>query len=200
MLHRRQIAVIHVAKNRLGLDDATYRAVLKQYGGVSSARFLTRSAFLAVMRHFEACGFKTAQGAARVSGLMARENTAAQDAGNPKHATRSTKQETGDQKADPRFSRDGYLRHLAKWQALGVRPGMATAPQLAHIEALWDEMQWYWNHDGRGDRKAALSGLLQRLCGVQTLRFVSFDDAARVIDCLKGIQGRKEQGEERSTV
>ena len=58
-LSKKQKAVLHVAKGKLGLDEETYRDVLEAYGGVRSSTGLDYEGFLAVMRHFEACGFKS---------------------------------------------------------------------------------------------------------------------------------------------
>ena len=57
-LTKQQIAVIHVAKSKLALDDADYHAILEQYAGVSSSRELNETGFMAVMRRFEQLGFK----------------------------------------------------------------------------------------------------------------------------------------------
>lgn len=58
-LSKKQKAVLHVAKGKLGLDEETYRDVLEAYGGVRSSTGLDYEGFLAVMRHFEGCGFKS---------------------------------------------------------------------------------------------------------------------------------------------
>ena len=57
-LTRSQIAILHVARRELALDEDSYRAALLAHGGVSSARDLDYGGFRAVMRHFEACGFR----------------------------------------------------------------------------------------------------------------------------------------------
>lgn len=57
-----QKAVIHIAKQQLGLSDEDYRAALAGHGGVSSSRDLNRAGFLRVMKHFEACGFASRKG------------------------------------------------------------------------------------------------------------------------------------------
>lgn len=54
-----QLALIHVAKKELGLQDEDYRAILELYGGVSSAKFLTMAGFERVMAHLERLGFKS---------------------------------------------------------------------------------------------------------------------------------------------
>lgn len=38
---QRQLAKIHIAKKALGMDDDTYRAVLRKVGGVDSSKSLT---------------------------------------------------------------------------------------------------------------------------------------------------------------
>ncbi len=58
-MNNKQLAVIHVAKKQLGLDDEAYRASLLAHGGVDSARELDREGFQSVMKHFEASGFKS---------------------------------------------------------------------------------------------------------------------------------------------
>lgn len=57
-LTRKQIALIHVAKTRLGLDDDDYRAVLRGEAGVGSSRDLDNDGFDAVMARFRALGFR----------------------------------------------------------------------------------------------------------------------------------------------
>jgi hypothetical protein len=58
-LSRSQIAVIHVAKKQLALDDDSYRAVLNRFGGVDSAADLGLEGFENLMRHMSALGFKS---------------------------------------------------------------------------------------------------------------------------------------------
>jgi len=60
MLARSVLAKIHVAKKQLGLDDDSYRAMLRSVGGVESARDLSTPAANRVLRHLEDCGFKPA--------------------------------------------------------------------------------------------------------------------------------------------
>lgn len=56
-LTRDKIALLHVAKKRLGLDDATWRDLLEQVAGVRSIRDLDQAAFDRVMAALEAAGF-----------------------------------------------------------------------------------------------------------------------------------------------
>jgi phage gp16-like protein len=58
-LSRSQIAVLHVAKKKLALDDDSYRAVLRNYGGADSAADLSFEGFANVMRRMTALGFKS---------------------------------------------------------------------------------------------------------------------------------------------
>jgi hypothetical protein len=54
-----QLALLHVAKKRLGFDDETYRAILHKLGGVESAKDLDADGFEAVMRYFNRCAFES---------------------------------------------------------------------------------------------------------------------------------------------
>jgi phage gp16-like protein len=56
---RSQIAVVHVAKKQLALDDDSYRAQLQRFGGADSAADLSLEGFDGVMRRFATLGFKS---------------------------------------------------------------------------------------------------------------------------------------------
>lgn len=56
---RKQIALLHVAKRDLGLDEEAYRAILARYGGAESAADLDLAGFDHVMRYMTACGFRS---------------------------------------------------------------------------------------------------------------------------------------------
>jgi hypothetical protein len=58
-LSRKQTAVLHVAKKRLALEDADYRAILQRFGGAGSAADLGLEGFENVMRRMSALGFKS---------------------------------------------------------------------------------------------------------------------------------------------
>jgi phage gp16-like protein len=58
-LSRSQIAVVHVAKKQLALDDDDYRALLNRFGGTDSAANLSLEGFENVMRRLSALGFKS---------------------------------------------------------------------------------------------------------------------------------------------
>jgi len=58
-LSQKKVAIIHVAKKQLALEDEGYRAVLQHCGGVTSAADLDDAGFQAVMTYFERCGFQS---------------------------------------------------------------------------------------------------------------------------------------------
>jgi len=57
---RRELGLIHVAKKRLGLDDAAYRAMLETIGGKRSAADLDAWGRRAVIEHLRRAGFAPA--------------------------------------------------------------------------------------------------------------------------------------------
>lgn len=57
MIDNAKVALIHVAKSQLQLDDDDYRALLKAEGGVESSRDLDAAGFDRLMRRFEKLGF-----------------------------------------------------------------------------------------------------------------------------------------------
>jgi len=59
-LRRAQLAAIHVAKKQLRLDDDTYRTLLANLTGHSSAAELTAPQRAAVIEHFRRRGFEPA--------------------------------------------------------------------------------------------------------------------------------------------
>ena len=58
-LHPRKVALLHVARRQLGLEDADYRSLLKTHGGVESAADLTYDGFDLVMIELGRLGFKS---------------------------------------------------------------------------------------------------------------------------------------------
>ncbi|MDI3547907.1 MAG: hypothetical protein PWR10_1559 [Halanaerobiales bacterium] len=59
MISNKKKALLHVAKNQLGLDDDLYREILYQEAGVKSSTKLSDKGFKKVMRRFEKLGFKS---------------------------------------------------------------------------------------------------------------------------------------------
>lgn len=58
-ISRKQIALIHVAKRDLALDDDTYRDILNRFGRVTSAADLDAKGFYMVMKYLTALGFRS---------------------------------------------------------------------------------------------------------------------------------------------
>lgn len=58
-LSAKHLSLVHVAKSRLGLDDESYRDILRNVVGVDSSRKLDAAGFEALMLHFERLGFKS---------------------------------------------------------------------------------------------------------------------------------------------
>lgn len=65
MISNAQKAVLHVGKSQLKLDDETYRAILREQGGVDSSTDLTEKGFDAVMSRFDQLGFRPIGGRKR---------------------------------------------------------------------------------------------------------------------------------------
>jgi len=59
MINSKQMALVHLAKKRLGFDDDTYRAVLIRLAGVESAKDLDSIGFDRVMDYFDQNGFRS---------------------------------------------------------------------------------------------------------------------------------------------
>jgi hypothetical protein len=59
MLERRHLALIHLAKKHLCLDDDTYRDILRTVAGVGSAKDLDLAGFEKVMGRFTELGFES---------------------------------------------------------------------------------------------------------------------------------------------
>lgn len=55
--HRKAaISKIHIAKTQLGLEEAEYRQILQDVGGVKSSKDLTQTGFDAVLKHLQGLG------------------------------------------------------------------------------------------------------------------------------------------------
>lgn len=57
MISREKIALIHVAKTRLQLDEDDYRSLLRAEGGVDSSRDLDEAGFERLLKRFQKLGF-----------------------------------------------------------------------------------------------------------------------------------------------
>ena len=60
-LSRKQLAILHVAKSKLGLTDAHYRAALVELTGATSAKDLDQGGFNILMGYVEWRGFAPMQ-------------------------------------------------------------------------------------------------------------------------------------------
>lgn len=58
-LHQKQIALVHVAKKQLGLDEDSYRDILRRHGGAESSADLDAAGFQGVMARLTALGFRS---------------------------------------------------------------------------------------------------------------------------------------------
>ena len=79
---KKQIALVHVAKCRLGLDEDAYRDILGQFG-VKSSKELTRAQFKELMTVFERMGFARKTKKRVVYHPVASERTSVTKKGNP---------------------------------------------------------------------------------------------------------------------
>lgn len=61
MTPNHQIIKIQIAKKQLGIDDDTYRALLKRFGNknTTSSKQLSPLARAKLIKHFEDCGFNS---------------------------------------------------------------------------------------------------------------------------------------------
>lgn len=57
-LSRKQLALIHIARKEMGLDDESYRDILAGTAGVRSAKELSDRGFRAVLAEFERLGWR----------------------------------------------------------------------------------------------------------------------------------------------
>jgi hypothetical protein len=130
------VALVHVARRRLGLEDTDYRAILLRVAGVDSATRLDDAGFRMVMDAFAAMGFQS----------------------------------------------DSAARHF------GRRPGMASAGHVAAMRRLWAD---YTQGEGTD---ATLGKWLERTWGVSALRFVTAEQAPKVLAVLKGMTARRSAG------
>ncbi|MBC7163904.1 MAG: regulatory protein GemA [Roseovarius sp.] len=131
-ISNKQIALIHVAKSKLGLTEAEFRSGLVDLCGVTSVTELDQDGFTALMGLFEYLGFKPL---------------------------------------------------TAKGPDYGARDGMASFAQLELIRTIWKE----WSG---ADVEDGLAVWLERYFGISSLRFVTAQDARKVITALKKMKAR----------
>lgn len=129
-----KLAMIHVARRKLGMEEADYRLFLLRMAGVETARDLTAAGFRQVMEGFAHLGFQN----------------------------------------------DSAARNF------GRRPGMAGAGHVAAMRRLWLE------YTGGTGTDATLGKWLERTWGISALRFVTADQAPKVVAVLKQMVARHE--------
>ncbi|MBX3597310.1 MAG: regulatory protein GemA [Rhizobiaceae bacterium] len=74
-LNASHFSILRVAKQKIGLSDDNYRAILLRFSGQDSAKGLNRKSFTKVMAHFELLGFKSTSAkkdASRRSGMASQ--------------------------------------------------------------------------------------------------------------------------------
>lgn len=72
-----------------------------------------------------------------------------------------------------------------RFDNLDNRPGMASAPQLRKIEAMWQDISIIPEPDARA---RALRHFIKRITGVADMRFLDIEGAGKVINALKAMQ------------
>jgi len=136
---RADLARIHIAKARLGLDDATYRQVLRGLAGVDSAALLDahgRARVLAAMREWGGLG-------SRVPNPAAARRTIAQGPSRNAHAGKLRSLWRRMHRAG--IVRDGspealetFVRHRAGVAGIGRLTGVQAARVIAALKA-WEK-------------------------------------------------------------
>lgn len=71
VLNPSQLALIHLAKKQLGMDEDAYRQMLRSVAGASSAAELDSDGLDRVMEHLRSCGFEKTPGRHEASGFVA---------------------------------------------------------------------------------------------------------------------------------
>ncbi|CQR43689.1 conserved hypothetical protein [Thiomonas sp. CB3] len=132
--HRSLQAKLHLAKAQLGLDDATYRAVLQRVTGKTSSTDCTVAQLAAVLNELIVKGFK------------------------PARAKTGRKPQASD------------------------APGRISPAQVRKIEAL---LSAKGSLQGSPVSWAYADALAQRLCGVQTVQWLTAAQAWKVISALQ---------------
>ncbi|HDR9585248.1 TPA: regulatory protein GemA [Burkholderia stabilis] len=120
------LARIHVAKTQLGMDDETYRAMLRSVAGVDSARNLSPTGATTVLKHLERSGF--------------RPTTPARPARPASH--RPAARRSADDQHDERWSKARAL-----WTALAAAGHVRVdtdAALLSYVKRQTGVEQWRW--------------------------------------------------------
>ena len=131
MISKRQKAILHVAKAKLGMDDETYRLVLLKVAGVTTSNDLTQDGFEAVMGFFDHCGFKPTVAAGASYGNRSGFASPAQV-----ELIRSLWMEVHREHDLDEGALNGWLRMFFKVSPLRFLPA-ATAPKVITALKVW---------------------------------------------------------------
>lgn len=82
----------------------------------------------------------------------------------------------------------GYWKAKQKWDALGHRPGMATAAQLARIETEWGNIRFYWEPKGFPTERAALKAFMKKIVNADDLRFLNEEKTVQILTVIEKIK------------
>lgn len=130
-ISKRQKAILHVAKGKLGLDDDTYRLVLVKIAGVTTSNDLTQGGFEAIMGFFDHCGFKPTVAAGASYGNRPGFASPAQV-----ELIRSLWMEVHHARDLDEGALNGWLRKFFKVSSLRFLPA-ATAPKAITALKVW---------------------------------------------------------------
>ena len=62
VMNKKQLGLVHIAKQKLKLSDEVYRDILRSYGGKESSKDLSYEGFEKVMKKMRELGFKKTRG------------------------------------------------------------------------------------------------------------------------------------------
>lgn len=84
-----------------------------------------------------------------------------------------------------------FRRKADRHNDLEGRPGMASAPQLRKIEAIWDDVSRVEDPE---QRAKALRSFIFRVAKVSDIRFLNRAGAGKVINALEAMSGKAKNG------
>lgn len=160
-----QIKRIHTIISILKVSDDNYRAVLDSRFGVTTCKALTITQAKSFLDELE-----------ELSRKMCNEQYQA-------------RQEADRQKAEEESRRAAESRPK-KFDDLDNRPGMASGAQLRKIEAMWQDISIIPEAEPRA---RALRRFVLRITGCMGLRFLTDEDAGKVLNALTAMERRERQ-------
>lgn len=155
-----QIKRIHTIVHILNISDDNYRAALDSRFNVTTCKDLTLHQAIRFIDELEKLALE-------VQGDRYKTN----------REEAKQKAEEAEQKAEEARPK--------RFDNLDNRPGMASAPQLRKIEAMWQDVSIIPDQDARG---RALRHFIKRITGVADLRFLDSQGAGKVINALTAMQ------------